>query len=308
MIIDFHCDTLSQILKNNEKLKNRTTYGHVDIQKLKKAKILGQAFAVFTSEEPGNHLKKALEQIDLFYRELEENRDDMILATRYEDFIRAEKEDKIAAMLSLEGGECLEGSLANLRIFYKLGVRMITLTWNRKNEIADGIGEDSNLGLTPFGKEVVKEMNRLGMIIDVSHLSEKGFYDVLEVSEFPTVASHSNCRAICPNKRNLSDEQIKALSQKGGVIGLTFVNAFVDEKCSNMDNFLRHLDHAINLVGVEHVAFGSDFDGCTSIDEMKDISCYALLIENLIRRGYKDTHLNMLLRDNWLRIIKEVIR
>lgn len=222
LIFDAHIDTLSYLLDRGETLENSS--GHVQLDHLKGCSG-AQFFAAFVEPKyyHGLALHRTLEMIDLFWQMLEDYSDYLAFAGSARDVKRIQKEGRLACLLAIEGGEALEGKLSSLRIFHRLGVRLITLTWNYRNDLASGQLEgEAGGGLSRFGRAVVEEMNRLGMLVDVSHLNEPGFWDVLSCSKDPVIASHSNAQALCPHPRNLSDEQIRALADRGGVIGVNF--------------------------------------------------------------------------------------
>ena len=210
--------------------------------------------------------------------------------------------DRIGALLSLEGVDSLQGNLAYLRILYHLGVRIVGVTWNRANWAADGVLEPRKGGFTAAGMDLIKECNRLGMIMDVSHLSEKAFWELLESSRKPVIASHSNASAISPRLRNLSDDQIRSLIQTGGVMGITFVPPFVsDEQPVPIDRILRHIDHVCALGGRCHIGFGSDFDGIKEwIAGLEHAGRYDRLV-NLLLRHYREEDARLFLHGNWFR-------
>jgi membrane dipeptidase len=272
-----------------------------------------QFFAVFIEDiyKPDRSLKRTLQLIDCFYREIEKNQNDISLITNYNQIKEANKTGKIAAILSIEGGEALEGDLGVLRVLYKLGVRLLTLTWNQRNQIADGISESrTGSGLTEFGLKVIDEMNDLRMLIDVSHLSETGFWDVIKRSKAPIVASHSNCYALCPHLRNLKDEQIKALADKGGVIGITFVPNFLtqEKRKTTVEDVVKHIDYLIEKVGVDYVGLGSDFDGTDGLPlGLEGVDKIPNITEELLDRGYEEKDIKKILGENFLRVFKEVV-
>jgi membrane dipeptidase len=246
--------------------------------------------------------------IDVFYERMASDQFQPI-------YTKADLEDSVlkgrkGAILFVEGAHALEESLVQLRTWYRLGVRGMTLTWNHGNAVADGSGEPNPGGVTGFGRQVVAEMNRLGMIIDVSHLSDPGFWDIMELSQAPVIASHSNARQLCDHPRNLTDEQIKALIAKDSVMGLTFVDFFTvkEKRTVWIDDLLRHLDHVCSLGGVNHVAFGSDFDGISQT--FGDLTCtgdYSLLLEALLKR-YKEEEVKKFVQGNWLRVFGNVLQ
>jgi membrane dipeptidase len=240
-----------------------------------------------------------------------------MLATNYDEIMKAIKNKKIAAVISVEGGEPLEGKIEVLRILHRLGVRSLTLTHFPRNELGDGSGADSGSHLTKFGKEVVEEMNRFGMLIDISHLNETGFWDVIDLSREPIVATHSNCKALCNHHRNLKDDQIKALAEKGGVLNLSFCANFIKNKVGignpetmrkvSIEDWLDHLDHAVNLVGTSHVGIGSDFDGGCGFPGLDDITKIPSLTKGLVSRGYSNQDIKKILGENNLRVFKKVL-
>ncbi|OAT86700.1 dipeptidase [Desulfotomaculum copahuensis] len=309
-VVDAHCDFLSAAEKNRRRLSGGCG-GHVDLPRLKKGGVSLQFFAAFVPpEERELALIRVMEQIDFFYRELAENADAIMSVYNYPDIEKACAQGKIGALLSLEGGDALTGRLTVLRMLYRLGLRSITLTWNGRNELADGVGESGTRGgLTRFGREAVKEMNRLGILIDVSHLAEPGFWDVLAVSGGPLIASHANSRRLCSHPRNLSDDQIRALSARGGVIGLCFYPPFVDADNATLERLLDHAEHIISVGGVECLGLGSDFDGIEStLAGLEDVSCLPRLTEGLARRGYPEEDISRIMGGNFLRVLKTVLK
>ncbi len=312
-VFDGHCDTILEVINHKRSLGSRTLVGHLDIPRMKEGGVDVQFFAVFIEDiyKPDRSLKRTLQLIDCFYKEIEKNQDDISLVTNYNQIEEVNSAGKIAAILSIEGGEALEGDLGVLRVLYKLGVRLLTLTWNQRNQIADGIGESrTGSGLTKFGLKVIDEMNRLGMLIDVSHLSETGFWDVIKRSKAPIVASHSNCYALCPHLRNLKDEQIKALADKGGVIGITFVPNFLthEKRKTTVGDVVKHIDYLVEKVGVDYIGLGSDFDGTGGLPlGLEGVDKVPNITGELLDRGYKEKDIKKILGENFLRVFKEVV-
>jgi len=313
IVFDGHCDTILEIMNHKRTLGKRASTGHLDIPRMKEGGVDVQFFAVFIEDiyKPDRSLKRTLQLIDCFYKEIEKNQDDISLVTNYNQIEEVNSAGKIAAILSIEGGEALEGDLGVLRVLYKLGVRLLTLTWNQRNQIADGIGESrTGSGLTKFGLKVIDEMNRLGMLIDVSHLSETGFWDVIKRSKAPIVASHSNCYALCPHLRNLKDEQIKALADKGGVIGITFVPNFLtqEKRKTTVGDVVKHIDYLVEKVGVDYIGLGSDFDGTGGLPlGLEGVDKVPNITGELLDRGYKEKDIKKILGENFLRVFKEVV-
>lgn len=320
IVIDTHCDTLLRVLgRSNAHGQKQDSYhlrdlheeGHIDLPRLMAGGIDVQFFAAYIEPiyKPDRSLKRTLQIFDSFFTELEANADQMILATSVADIHAAQAQGKIAAVMAIEGGEALEGDLGVLRVLHRLGVRSIGLTWNERNNIADGVGDcRSGGGLSEFGSALIQEMNRLGILVDVSHLSDPGFWDVVELSNQPIIASHSNSRAVCNHRRNLTDEQIKALAKNGGVMGMNFAASFVREDGHpTLDDLLNHIDHIVQLVGPEHVGLGSDFDGISATPEgLADASRMPLITEGLVRRGYKTEDIRLILGGNYLRVFQQV--
>lgn len=323
-VVDTHCDTLMKVC-NSWEPRARHLMGiekpydvsqenaslHLDIPKMKRGGLNLQFFAVYLEPKykPFGSLKRTLEGFDAFYQMLKKSPEVKFIKS-YEDALEAQKQNSLAGLLSIEGGEALEGSLSALRMLYKLGLRCIGLTWNQRNRIAEGVGDClSGGGLTIFGRELIREMNKLGVIVDVSHLSEPGFWDVIKYSSKPIIASHSNAKAICNHVRNLTDEQIKALAKNGGVMGMNFYRSFVkDGQDVTVEHLIDHIDHICNLVGPDHVGIGSDFDGITSApDGLEDVSCIPILTEGLVKRGYDDESIKKVLGENYMRVLKETL-
>ncbi len=311
VVVDTHIDTLLNLINGKvATLGARSDYGHVDFPRLKEGGVNIQFFAAFIEPQykPERGLKRALQMIDAYYREVEKYPDLIRPVTSYPQMLQAVGEGKIAAVLSIEGGEAVAGDLAVLRCLYRLGVRAIGLTWNERNDIADGVGErESGGGLTRFGRDLVREMNRLGMLVDVSHLSEKSFWDVLAVAKAPIIASHSNAQAVCPHPRNLTDDQIKALAANGGVMGLNFCPDFIDAKEPTQARLLDHAEHIISLVGPDHLGIGSDYDGISSGPVgLEEVTKLPNLTAGLLERGHSPATVQKILGENYLRVFAQV--
>jgi len=313
IIFDGHCDTILEVMNHKRSLEKKSTTGHLDIPRMKEGGVDVQFFAIFIEDiyKPERSLKRTLQLIDCFYKEIEKNQDDISLVTNYNQIEEVNRAGKIAAILSIEGGEALEGDLGALRVLYKLGVRLLTLTWNQRNQIADGIWESrAGSGLTEFGIKVIDEMNDLGMLIDVSHLLENGFWDVVKRSKTPIVASHSDCYALCPHLRNLKDEQIKALVDKGGVIGITFVPDFLtqEKRKTIVKDVVTHIDYLVEKAGIDCVGLGSDFDGTDDLPlGLEGVDKIPNITKELLDRGYKEREIEKILGGNFLRVFKEVV-
>ncbi|MCR4425795.1 MAG: dipeptidase [Firmicutes bacterium] len=312
-MMDAHCDTLMDVVSGRRKLGETGRGGHLDLPRMAEAGMSAQVFAIYVPEEflPGASATRAMRYVDAFYQEAETEGSLLAPATRAQDVACAKERGKIAGFLSIEGGEVLEGSIELLRIFYRLGVRLMTLTWSNRNQIADGCYEERTRGgLTRFGVEVVREMDRLGMVVDVSHLSEAGFWDVMEVSTRPVIASHSNSKVLWSHPRNLTDEQARAIAEKDGVIGVSFVGLFLGDGRRTIGGIADHIDHFANLVGPEHVGIGSDFDGMS--DEylpagISSVLDFPAVAGELAHRGYSDEEISGIMGENLLRVVGSVI-
>lgn len=312
--IDMHCDTITKLYMEGGSLRSNAL--HNDLNKMKKGECLLQNFAIFTdlSNQDSSFTK---ETIEFYYSELNKNKDLIKPIYKYEDI----DNNYINAMLSLEEGGVIDSDLNNLQMFYEMGVRMITLTWNYPNGIGypsfDATNPNHTVndfntkdGLTDFGKEYVRRCNELGIIIDVSHLSDKGFYDVLDLSNKPFVASHSNARSICKAGRNMSDDMILKLANKGGVMGLNYCSAFIEdqnETYTTIENMIKHIKHIVNIGGIDCIGLGSDFDGIDNNLEIVDASGVQLLYEAL-RKDFSEEDLEKIFYKNVLRVYKECLK
>lgn len=311
VVCDGHCDTLGQVLRGARTLGQRSTQGHVDLPRLLEGGVTAQVFACFVPVDQYRlgAARHALQRLDAFHQALDCHPDRLLLATSAADIRRAKAEGKVAGILGLEGAEALEGSLEVLRCFYRLGVRVLGLTWNFRNEIADGVFEGHEAeGLTTLGTRVVEECNRLGMLIDVSHLAPAGLEDVLKVSRHPVIASHSNAYTLCANERNLTDQQIRSIARSGGLIGVTFVASFLTrpEASATLEHVLDHIDYLLQVAGADHVMLGSDFDGATMPQGLEDATRYPLLTAGMLARGHDELTVRRVLGLNFLRVYEEV--
>lgn len=327
-VVDMHCDTICEIYegrKRGEEVGLRTSELHLDLEKMKRGDYGLQNFAVYVhlrrSEEP---FRQAMEMIDLFCREMEANKDLISPVASYKDIENNWKQNRMSAMLTMEeGGVCL-GDVRLLRNFYRLGVRMMTLTWNFPNElgysnrtVADGPEKgcypDTEHGLTERGLEFLEEMERLGMIIDISHLNDAGIWDVFSHTRKPFVASHSNARALAGHPRNLTDEMIRCLGERGGVAGINYYAGFLrdwkpgEEKVSRLSHMVSHMKHMKNTGGIGCVGLGSDFDGIVGTLELRDASCLPLLEEEMRRQGFLPSEIQAVFHGNVLRVYREIL-
>lgn len=313
-ICDCHCDTLTELYNKNASLYENEQ--HFDI---KRQIALGgglQFCAIYVPTEVFHYqggLRYTLCLLDKYKQEikkLHENGIDVLQVRTTEDAGNVLKH-KAATLLAIEEGGAIDGSLEALRCLYELGVRAMTLTWSNRNDIADGINEEATgSGLTLFGKQVVSEMNRLGMLIDVSHISTAGFWSVIETSTKPIIATHSNAKSLCSHPRNLNDEQIKALAQNGGLAGITFAGQFLEEDWRNacIESVYKHIDYMLNIIGNDdHIGFGSDFDGISHPPyNIQGVQDYKPLIEYL-SKYYSDETINKITHQNVINLLQKVL-
>jgi membrane dipeptidase len=355
LILDSHIDTPGYIVDEGYQLGEEHRYYETDIPRLKRGKVGAVFFGVYVQPQdfaPDRWLTRALEWVDALHQEVRRNPNTIEMAYTADDIERIQRSNKVAALLSLEGGHIIQDSLPVLRNFYRLGVRYMTLAHFRNNNWADsGTDKPVHNGLSNFGREVVREMNRLGMMVDISHVSDKTFYDVLETTQAPVIASHSSLRAVCDIPRNMNDDMLRALAKNGGVVFINFnvayldraaydvfdplrsvrdaeIKAMMEKNRGNRDRFemkraiqtkyrqklpkvdrtalLRHIDHAVKVMGVDHVGMGSDFDGVSGMvpEGMEDVSKYPELVKGLISLGYSDSDIRKVMGQNMLRVMR----
>lgn len=305
--IDLHCDTASMIYYKNQHLGANNF--SIDAEKLKRGNAAAQFFAFFINDKKHDDKKEFEKMYYNFMKEID-NTPDICIAKSYNDYKENSRKDKISAFLTIEEGQVLEGSMDNLYDVYEKGIRLITLTWNYENSIGypNCRKEFMNLGLKDFGIDLLSEMNRLGVIIDTSHLSDGGFYDVAKYSKKPFIASHSNSRAVKNHARNLTDDMIKILADKGGIMGLNYCNDFVsDENTTTINGLIKHIDHIVNVGGQEIIALGSDFDGIENEVEFKNPVHIDMFYNALKKNGYSDDFIEKLFYRNAERFIKDVL-
>ncbi len=327
-VFDLHCDTLSELryarLEGRD-LSFAENNLHVDLKKLQQGDYFLQCFAAFinlgrTQYDP---LVTALEEIDIFHALMQEYSAYIAPVYTAADIQANFAAGKLSALLTVEEAGCCKGNLAILRQMYALGVRMMSLTWNHPNEIANPNVAPTNAervwpckpntetGLTEQGYAFVAEMERLKMIVDVSHLSDKGFWDVISCTKRPFAASHSNCRALSPHCRNLTDEMIVALANRGGIAGLNYCASFVDhqeneEDCENTVALIaKHASHFKKIGGMDMIALGSDFDGIGKMQEMKHCGDMPMLERALRAEGFSETEVEAIFYRNAMRFFTE---
>ena len=310
LIVDGHCDSILAEFHGQRLLSERSNDGHVDVPRLREARVGAQFFALFTEDQ---FVHRAYEHtMDLLSRveRLIETDTRVAGALSADDVEAAAAAGQTAIVLAIEGAEPIGEDLRRVGEFYDRGVRLMTLTWNRRNAVARGVGTDGTDGLSAFGADVVSRMEDLGMIVDVSHLSDTALDDVLKRVSKPVVASHSNARTIQNHQRNLADEQLQAIAETGGLIGLTFAGIFIDSdpKRVTLDRAIEHLEHMISVAGIDHVGLGSDFDGFTAPYGLVMPDCTGMprIAAALEQRGYERETIEKIMGRNWLRVLREV--
>ena len=361
IVMDTHDDTTQRFLDPKFDLGVRHADGSVDIPRMKEGGLTGIFFSIWIpSKITGQEaVKRAKAQIAAVQEQVKRNPKEVVLATTADDVRAAKKQGKIAALLGVEGGHMIGNDLEVLRQYAASGVRYMTLTHSGNDEWADSSTDKAvHNGLTDFGKDVVREMNKLGVIVDISHVADKTFYDALAVSKAPMFASHSSCRAICNAPRNMTDQMIKDLAAKGGVIQINYHVSFLsqefrdaekkdpsinegiskevkarcpdenDEACQLIEGdkitreyvaagklprvewtkIIEHIDHAVKLVGADHVGLGSDFDGANMPYGMEDVTMIPKITEALLQKGYSESDIRKILGENTLRVMTEVER
>ncbi|MDO4276406.1 MAG: dipeptidase [Eubacteriales bacterium] len=317
-MIDLHCDTISKLSKPWNKgslLKNKYS---VDVERLEKSGGLIQCFSTFffSGMIPGRLREQcsypiANRRIDVFEENISLCKGRLIHVKDFSDIEQCLKNKKVGGLLTLEDGVPVGDSMDKLHHFYQRGIRLITLTWNYENAIGhpnSANPQKMEEGLKPFGLDMLEEMNRLGIVVDVSHLSDGGFWDVAKYSRKPFIASHSNARSVTAHPRNLTDEMIRTIADKGGVIGLNFCPRFLGEdKISRISHMLRHVKHIYDVGGEDVLALGTDFDGIVGTLQIKSCDQLNLLSDALKKHKMPARVVDKMWQENALRVFKETL-
>lgn len=308
-LLDSHCDTPSEILRLRDLSKDNEN-GHVDFPKLKKGGVDGAFFALYVPADKSEECAyaHAYMQLEAVRATLAANPHVAASATSPAEAYANKSSGLFSVFMGLENGTPIGHSIERLHEFYDAGVRYVTLCHSRDNQICDSCASANGRwsGLSPFGKDLVGHMNDIGMLVDVSHISDNAFYDVIELSAKPVVATHSCCRALAGHPRNMTDDMIRKLAENGGVIQINFYPVFLDDTCARA-SFRRiadHIDHAVEIAGVDHVGIGSDFDGIEITPEgMDDISYMPVLLAELSARGYSESDMAKIAGENFFRVM-----
>lgn len=359
LTVDTHCDTPLRLDDPGFDIGLKNQEGCLDFPRMKEGGLHSEFFAVFTNQGPLDDSscnavhEKAVSIFNAMHRSIEENSDKAELALSADDAYRIKKSGKIAAFIGLENGYPIGKDLSRIEQFYNLGARYITLAHSRNNDICDSSTDPHgpvNGGLSVFGREVVKEMNRLGLMIDISHISDEAFFDVLEESVAPVIASHSSCRSLCGSPRNLSDDMLISLKENGGVIQICILSSFLKtpepnpelhellnavrqkygdynalsedskvimmteyktvqrkhEKLATVQDIADHIDHAVQVAGIDHVGIGTDFDGGGRVEGCMDASQVQNITIELLSRGYTKPQIEKIWGGNIMRVMREV--
>jgi membrane dipeptidase len=352
IVIDTHNDMPSRLLDEqfDPGVRHSPSASHTDIPRLLEGGISAVWMAAWVDAayavgEPGRSFPRAQRYLDAIHNMVETHRTSLCLGTRAADVVRAKREGRVAIYIGVEGGHAIEASLDNLRMLYERGARYLTLTWNNGNEWAGsslGSNETSMGGLTDFGRQVIREMNRLGMLVDVSHVSDATLADVLATSASPIIASHSSARALADHPRNLTDEQLRAIAGRGGVVCVNFFSRFIDRRFrlamdeaerevkalqlpeperkermrerigaippTPLSVLLDHIGRVADVAGIEHVGLGSDFDGVPALpDGIDDVTGVRRVAAGLMERGYAWSDVARILGGNVLALMQRVI-
>src|ERR1700690_2033141 len=356
IVLDTHDDTTQRFFSKTFDIGKRNPDGHIDIPRMREGGMNAIFFSIWIDGRimGPQAIQKALDQIDAVHENVNKYSKDLVLCRTAAEVREAHKQGKIAALIGVEGGHMIGNDIRVLRMFGDLGVRYMTLSHFYNDEWADSsTDKPAHNGLTDYGKDIVREMKRQGVVVDISHVSDKTFYDALEVSKAPLLASHSSCRALCNHARDMTDDMIKALAAKGGVIQINYEKSFIDqaykdaqdklsggvvammatlkkecgddEECLNKKmngmaekataegklqhvswvRIIDHIDHAVKLVGADHVGLGSDFDGANMPEGMEDCTHLPQITEALMRKGYSDSDIRKILGGNLLRVMEQ---
>ncbi len=313
MLFDAHADILTDMYAENTKKKSNNSFKEKHYDKYKKADVLGSIFVNYTHPD-GDNSKVFDEIFDVAIEEIEHNQDIFSVCLNSKDIYEAYDEGKMGIIIGVEGMKFLKG-IDHLRELYNKGLRHGILTWNEVNEYGSGVSSEKG-GLTKKGIELIKEMEHLGMIIDLAHANENTYYDILSNISKPVILSHGNCKALCNHRRNYTDEQLIALKNKGGVLGLTDVGIFLseDEEFRTVQKMAEHIDYAVKLIGIDHVGLGLDvcyylYSGKTNthVKGFEDIDKIDNLYDCLKKLGYSKDDIDKIAYKNFMRIVKTIL-
>lgn len=346
-IFDGHNDTITKLHKISRSFFTHNTEGHLDLPRALQGGYMGGFFAIFTEPEPGSpeldpmyghnktnigyfmtmhkpirqaYAAKYTEIMLDYLANMEENSGGALkIIKEYGDIEACIKDNVMMAIAHIEGAEALEHNLGNLKKYYEKGLRSVGLAWSRPNDFGSGVPfkfpstSDTGAGLTPAGMELVAECNRMNMVVDLAHLNYKGFFDAAKITKAPLVVSHANVNAICRTSRNLMDDQIAAVKSSGGIIGINFEPSFLRPDGGHgadmpLEVIADHFEYITKKYGIDHVGFGTDFDGADLPRDIKDASDLQKVVEVLRKRGFDDEALEKMANRNWLRVLKATLK
>jgi len=358
LTVDTHCDTPMRLMRSDFDLGKRNDDGCVDFPRMVEGGLDAEFFAVFLGQGPRNDTayrevyNRTIEIFERIHANVEKNSEMAEVAYTADDAYRIKKAGKRVAFIGIENGYPIAKDISRVEEFYNMGARYITLSHSRNNDICDSSTDDlgpEHNGLSEFGEQVVQEMNRLGMMVDVSHISDQAFYDVIELSNAPVIASHSSCRALCESPRNLDDDMLLALKDNGGVIQICILSNYLKQpepnpvldqkmkelrkkyndfeglseeefeqarkeyyqvrnkyrKLATVKDAVDHIDHVVQLIGIDYVGIGRDFDGGGGIEDVRDVSQMKNITRELIRRGYSRSEISKIWGGNVMRVLRK---
>jgi len=310
IVVDLHNDYLEERVHHPGHRLFCNPKHHTDLARLKEGGVKVQFFVIWTRpDEHDDHFSRAMELIDMLNADVAECSGEIEFAHSYNDIISTVNKDKIAAVLCLEGGQLIGNDIDNMDKFYDRGMRYLTLAWNYGTPWCGGAKDDESKGLTPFGKEVIDRLNKLGVMIDVSHVNRRSLQDVLDYTSATVIATHSGAYGVNNHPRNLSDEHIVEIARRGGVIGAVFYPFFLNNTNeATIADVVKHINYIRNLTGsVDHIALGSDFDGIDYTPQgLENVSKFPNLTAALVEEGYSEDDITKILGANALRVFKEV--
>jgi len=323
IVIDGHSDMPVDVAQKRKEGVKRVIE-NIHLPRLKKGGVNGLVCALYveTKYKPERSLKRALELLGHTLADIDESSNVKLCLTAT-DIEKTIRNGKLGILLSFEGAEPIGTDLSILDIFYRLGVRWVGLTWNHRNQVGDGIYESrTNGGLTNFGVELVERLNKLSIVVDLAHASEATFYDAIDVSKDPVIVSHANAKAVYDHPRNLTDDQIRAVKDNGGLIGVTFYPGIVDKEKPSLEKVLQHFTHIVELAGIKHVMFGADFADYIAwspeevgpnfkkhpyTNGLKDVTEFPNFVEGLLRLGYSEKEIKGVLGENLLHLLRKIL-
>ena len=304
-IVDGHCDTIQVALDRNVDLEEESLSFNLK-QAIKKAPIL-QMTAAYISPKYEKSFQRACDIINHFERQVKKYPEELLQIKNKEDILKVEQEKKIGCLLTIENGRAIEDKLENVEYFYNKGVKVMSITWNEDNLLGCGALTKQDNGLTEFGKQYVQKLNEKKIIVDVSHSSERTFWDTMKINERPIVATHSCCYSLCQHPRNLKDEQIKQIARNDGIVGICYCTNFLSETgIAGTKEIAKHISHIANLVGVDYVGLGSDFDGLEENEiptDLKNIGQIDNLVQELRKIGFQKEEIEKIMGENWIRTL-----